>query len=131
MNQQTIPNVTLFDLLARNWQRPAPVRQLCFNEDDTILAINSADGAVALARIGDNEPPDPTFGPLGNAERLNWLVWKKRNRKVSSHFAIVARSYSFRPASGKSIGQNPASRSRQACQARKAIFEGLRPWRTT
>ena len=58
MNQQTIPNVTLFDLLARNWQRPAPVRQLCFNEDDTILAINSADGAVALARIGDNEPPE-------------------------------------------------------------------------
>jgi WD40 repeat protein len=58
MNQQTIPNVTLFDLLARNWQRPAPVRQLCFNEDDTILAIGSADGAVALARIGDNEPPE-------------------------------------------------------------------------
>lgn len=58
MNQQTIPNVTLFDLLARNWQRPAPIRQLCFNEDDTILAISSADGTVALARIGDNEPPE-------------------------------------------------------------------------
>ena len=58
MNQQTIPNVTLFDLLARNWQCPAPIRQLCFNEDDTILAIRSADGAVALARIGDNEPPE-------------------------------------------------------------------------
>ncbi|MGJ7036802.1 WD40 repeat protein [Shinella sp. BE166] len=58
MNQQTIPNVTLFDLLARNWQRQAAIRQLCFNEDDTILAIGSADGAVALARIGDNEPPE-------------------------------------------------------------------------
>jgi hypothetical protein len=22
---------------------------------------------------GDNEPPEPTFGPFGIAERLNWL----------------------------------------------------------
>ncbi|CAN7694031.1 WD40 repeat domain-containing protein [Pararhizobium sp. LjRoot238] len=58
MNQQTMPNVTLFDLLARNWQRQAPVRHLCFNEDDTLLAIGSVDGAVALARLGDNEPPE-------------------------------------------------------------------------
>ncbi|MFS8056183.1 WD40 repeat domain-containing protein [Rhizobium sp. BR 317] len=58
MNQQTIPNVTLFSLLARNWGRPAPIRQLCFNGDDTALAICSADGAVALARLGDNEPPE-------------------------------------------------------------------------
>ena len=27
---------------------------------------------------GDSEPPEPTFGALGIAERLNWLVWKKR-----------------------------------------------------
>lgn len=58
MNQQTIPNVTLFDLLARNWQRRAPVQNLCFNDDDTLLAIGSADGTVALARLGDNEPPE-------------------------------------------------------------------------
>lgn len=58
MNQQTLPNVTLFDLLARNWQRRAPVQDLCFNEEDTLLAIASADGTVALARLGDNEPPE-------------------------------------------------------------------------
>lgn len=58
MNQQTMLNVTLFDLLARSWQRQAPVHHLCFNEDDTLLAIGSADGAVALARLGDNEPPE-------------------------------------------------------------------------
>ncbi len=27
---------------------------------------------------GESEPPEPTFGPLGIAERLNWLVLKKR-----------------------------------------------------
>ncbi|MEZ4610643.1 MAG: hypothetical protein R2838_10425 [Caldilineaceae bacterium] len=27
---------------------------------------------------GESEPPDPTLGPLGSAERLNWLIWKKR-----------------------------------------------------
>lgn len=58
MNEQTMPNVTLFDLLARSWQRQAPVHHLCFNEDDTLLAIGSADGALALARLGDNEPPE-------------------------------------------------------------------------
>jgi WD40 repeat protein len=58
MNQQIMPNVTLFDLLSRNWQRQAPVHHLCFNEDDTLLAIGSADGALALARLGDNEPPE-------------------------------------------------------------------------
>ncbi len=34
MNQQPVANVTLFDLLARNWHRPAPIRQICFNDDD-------------------------------------------------------------------------------------------------
>ncbi len=27
---------------------------------------------------GESEPPEPTFGPLGIAERLNWLILKKR-----------------------------------------------------
>jgi len=27
---------------------------------------------------GESEPPDPTFGPFGMAERLNWLILKKR-----------------------------------------------------
>ena len=57
MNQQTVPNVALFDLLARSWQRQAPIQDLCFNDDDTLLAIGSTDGTVALARLGDDEPP--------------------------------------------------------------------------
>ncbi|MDB5524518.1 MAG: hypothetical protein JWM58_2281 [Rhizobium sp.] len=58
MNQQTMPNITLFDLLARNWRRPAAVSHLCFNDDDTLLAISATDGSVALARLADNEPPE-------------------------------------------------------------------------
>ena len=57
MNQQPVPNVTLFDLLARNWHRPAPIRQICFNDDETLLAVVCADGSVAFARMADNEPP--------------------------------------------------------------------------
>ncbi|MFS8116028.1 hypothetical protein QD460_30300 [Rhizobium jaguaris] len=56
MNQQTVPNPGLFDLLAREWQYPAA--RLCFNDDDTMLAIAGADGAVAIARLADNEPPE-------------------------------------------------------------------------
>src|SRR6516164_9687353 len=37
----------------------------------------ASDGARQSPR-GDNEPPDEIFGPLGSAERLNWLSWKKR-----------------------------------------------------
>jgi len=37
----------------------------------------ASDGARQSPR-GDKEPPDEIFGPLGSAERLNWLNWKKR-----------------------------------------------------
>ncbi|TCR87775.1 hypothetical protein [Rhizobium sp. BK376] len=58
MNQQSVPDLTLFDLLARNWQRPAAIRQICFNDDDTLLAVICADGSLAFARMADNEPPE-------------------------------------------------------------------------
>ena len=41
---------------------------------------------------GESEPPDETLGPLGTAERLNWLVSKKRFTKTVSQRLIVARS---------------------------------------
>ncbi len=58
MNQQSMPALSLFDLLARNWKRPSAIRQVCFNADDTLLAVVSSDGAVAFARMADNEPPE-------------------------------------------------------------------------
>lgn len=41
---------------------------------------------------GESEPPELTFGPLGSAERLNWLVAKKRRRKTVSQCLISGRS---------------------------------------
>ena len=65
MNQQSMPALSLFDLLARNWKRPSPIRQVCFNADDTLLAIVSSDGAVAFARMADNEPPEARISSEG------------------------------------------------------------------
>ena len=49
------------------------------------LASSSASQVSACESLGarqsprgESEPPDATFGPFGMAERLNWLVWKKR-----------------------------------------------------
>lgn len=58
MNDQAVSNITLFELLARSWQRPATVRHVCFNDDETLLAVICEDGSVAFARMADNEPPE-------------------------------------------------------------------------
>jgi hypothetical protein len=50
-----------------------------------------SDGARQSPR-GDSDPPVTTFGPFGRAERLNWLVWKKRIRNLRSQALMVARS---------------------------------------
>ena len=68
-------------------------------------------------------PPALTFGPLGSADRLNWLA-KKRLTKTSSQLRTVARSYDVRASSGNPGGHSPAVASVQACQARKAILLG-------
>ena len=55
------------------------------------LVRNSSSHTVAGESLGarqslrgDSEPPEPTLGPFGIAERLNWLVWKNRRRNTSS-----------------------------------------------
>jgi hypothetical protein len=55
------------------------------------LARNSSSHTVAGESLGarqslrgESEPPEPTLGPFGIAERLNWLVWKNRSRNTSS-----------------------------------------------
>ena len=59
---------------------------------------------------GDSEPPEPTFGALGSAERLNWLVWKKRSRNTSSQCLISASEYWLRRSARDQVG--PAARAR-------------------
>src|SRR5690348_17302529 len=84
-------------------------------------SAEESEGARQSPR-GDRDPPCETLGPLGRAERLNWAKPKKRRQKYSSQCRISPRSYALRLASGKWTGQAPAAASRQACQARKAIF---------
>jgi len=73
---------------------------------------------------GDNEPPEPTFGAFGIAVRLNWLIWKKRNRKTPSQCLISAREYWLRRSSGIRSGHGPRPRSPQACSAMNATLLG-------
>src|SRR6516164_3046870 len=80
---------------------------------------------------GDNEPPEPTLGPFGMAERLNWLVLKKRTRNTSSHFLIAARSYSICFSGGNRSGHSPCFLFPHAWAARKATLLGRNPKRVT
>lgn len=58
MNQQTMQSLTLFDLLARSWQRPSAIADLRFSTDGTAVAFTSVDGTVAIATVADHEPPE-------------------------------------------------------------------------
>ena len=62
-----------------------------------IRAMSSSHGA-ALESLGMRQSPrgeraaEVSLGPLGMAERLNWLVTKKRFANTSSHLTMVGRS---------------------------------------
>ncbi|SCB40196.1 WD40 repeat domain-containing protein [Rhizobium hainanense] len=58
MNQQTAGKLSMFDLFARSWQRPAAVVDLRFNTNDTAVAFAGADGSLAIAPLADNESPE-------------------------------------------------------------------------
>jgi len=57
MNHQPRPNVTLYDLLAREWSCGAAVRDACFSRDGSAAAFSLDDGTIALAATADDEPP--------------------------------------------------------------------------
>jgi hypothetical protein len=54
-----------------------------FSKSASHAAAEESLGARQSPR-GDSEPPELTFGPFGKAERLNWLVSKKRFRNTPS-----------------------------------------------
>ncbi len=58
MNQHAMQNLTLFDLLARSWQRPSAIADLRFSADGSTVAFTSVDGTVAIATVADQEPPE-------------------------------------------------------------------------
>src|SRR5690606_6730262 len=96
--------------------------------------LNSSSHTVASESLGARQsprgerlPPEPTLGPLGTHERLNWLILKKRYKNTFSHFLIVAKSYSLCFAAGRSSGQAPRVLSRQAWKLRNATLLGRKP----
>src|SRR5476651_499189 len=77
---------------------------------------------------GDSEPPDEILGPLGSAERLNWLA-KKRRRNSASQWRISFSSKARMLPAGTLAGHAPFFTSCQAFHDRKAIFDGRYPSR--
>ncbi|WP_217578055.1 WD40 repeat domain-containing protein [Mesorhizobium sp. GbtcB19] len=66
MNQQATQNLSPFELLARSWQRPATVAAACFSADGSAVAFTSIDGAVAIAPVNDQEPPESRIRVSGD-----------------------------------------------------------------
>lgn len=58
MDQATLAPPSLFELLARQWRRPAPIAASSFNTDQTAVAFASTDGSLAIAAMADPEPPE-------------------------------------------------------------------------
>ncbi|SON57421.1 putative protein containing caspase domain protein [Hartmannibacter diazotrophicus] len=58
MNQQAMPNVTLYDLLSRNWTCKAGIASTCFSADGTAALFALDDGALAIAQTADEEAPE-------------------------------------------------------------------------
>ncbi len=58
MDQPSSAPLTLFELLARQWPRPAPVERLAFNNEQSAVAFAAADGSIAIAALADPEPPE-------------------------------------------------------------------------
>jgi hypothetical protein len=56
MDQPTFAPPTLFDLLARQWRRPAAIEGLTFNADRSAVSFVGADGSVAIVAVADAEP---------------------------------------------------------------------------
>ncbi|MDP3195538.1 WD40 repeat domain-containing protein [Tabrizicola sp.] len=51
-------NLQLFDLIAREWQLPAPVTEVVFNATNTAVAFGCADGSIHLASTSDKSSPN-------------------------------------------------------------------------
>lgn len=66
MTQPSVETLTLFDLVAREWQAGAPVAELAFSRDGTALAAATMAGGVAIAAVADAEPPEARIRVSGD-----------------------------------------------------------------
>ena len=97
MDQPSFAPPTLFDLLARQWQRPGGIAGLAFNRDQSTVAFVGEDGSLALVAMADPEAPatrvrtsidgDAHFPEIDPEE---WAVSAKED-----HPAGVGRHYGF------------------------------------
>jgi hypothetical protein len=55
MNQHIGEEASLFELMARRWNVPSPVRQICFGADRSSIAFLLDDGSIRLAEASDND----------------------------------------------------------------------------
>jgi WD40 repeat protein len=58
VNQQTMHNLSLFELLARSWQLETAIDAVCFAADGSVAAFSCTDGGLVLARVADSDPPE-------------------------------------------------------------------------
>lgn len=70
MNQPATRTLTLFDLLARRWQAPAPIADLRFTGDGSATAFVTTDGAVLIAAAPDSEPPESRIRITGDLGQI-------------------------------------------------------------
>src|SRR6267378_7945773 len=63
-------------------RRPAvrPDQSGTFSRRSLSQTVASESLGARQSPRGESDPPEPTFGPFGMALRLNWLIWKNRNR---------------------------------------------------
>jgi WD40 repeat protein len=87
VNAQRPVSLSLYDLLARRWPRPAPVVSLAFNSDDSVAAFFGSDGAIAMAVAPDPEPPETRIHIAGDDARK---TIRAREKNVPPLLATVA-----------------------------------------
>lgn len=73
MNQQSRQNPTLFDLLGRCWQRPAPVASASFDRQGGCVAFAAVDGTIALAPVAEAEGPESRIRVSGDLGQMRIL----------------------------------------------------------
>lgn len=73
MNQQSRQNPTLFDLLGRCWQRPAPVASVNFDRQGSSVAFTTLDGTLALAPVAETEGPESRIRVSGDLGQMRIL----------------------------------------------------------
>lgn len=66
MTQPNVETLTLFDLIARQWQADGAVAELAFSRDGGALAAATTAGGVAIAAVADAEPPEARIRVSGD-----------------------------------------------------------------